>query len=242
MTTDMRDDGLEDLFADPALVDLLAELRAVADQPAPRPGPELSAVLAGATPIARVRARRSRTASALVIGLVSTGVLAGGVGAAAANELPPPVQRVVSRVVHTLTPFELPHPDQQVPADPDDHATVPQLPTDPDDDTRTTPSDPPGTSDPDEPGESREPGESDETEEPEKARESDTSDDDSSESGDGSSDEGRTGERSGDRGDDGGEDAEEAEEADESGRSGDTSGEGSDGSGSGGDDSEDRRD
>lgn len=253
MTMDMRDDGPDAAYADPVLADLLAELRAVADEPAPSAGPELAALLAGAAPIAPARARRSRTASVVVIGLVSSGVLAGGVGAAAADELPDPVQRVVSRVINTLTPFEVPHPDHRVPAHhrPDDDATLPQAPADLDEDGDVTPSSPTGTSEQDE---SEEAQEAEETEEAEDARESGGSDerrdDDTTEDGDGrgsgddSAAEGRSGERdgevssSGGGGSDGSGDAEESEGG---GRSG-GGGESSDGSGSGGDGSEDHGD
>lgn len=110
MTTHTHDD-LADAFADPALAALLDELEAIAAQAPPPVGAELAAVLAGAVPLAAGRSRRHRTASFAVIALLSGGVVAGGVGAAAADELPAPVQRVVSRVVSTLTPFEVPHPD-----------------------------------------------------------------------------------------------------------------------------------
>lgn len=114
MTTDRYDD-LGDVLDDPALAGLLTELRHLAEGPAPAIGPDLAAVLGGAVPLAPASVRRSRTASAVVIGLVSTGVLAGGISAAAANELPAPVQRVVSRVVSTITPFEIPRPDHHRP-------------------------------------------------------------------------------------------------------------------------------
>ncbi|WP_439936583.1 hypothetical protein ACS3YM_11555 [Nocardia sp. N13] len=243
MTTDMRDDGPDDAFADPALAGLLAELRAVADQPAPAAGAELTALLAGAAPITPARARRSRTASAVVIGLVSSGVLAGGVGAAAADQLPAPVQRVVSRVVDTLTPFEVPHPDQRVPArhERDDDPPLPQAPADLDDtdDTDVSPPGTPGAPDPsrpDDPKQSRDTEESERPEEAEEAEEADVSGD--SDSGEGEDDstaerDDRTKDRSGERDGDASEDDE---------RSGDSSGDSSDDSGGAGDDSEDHRD
>ena len=107
-------DDLDDAFADPALAALLAELEAVAAQPPPAVGDELSAVLAGTLPLAARRSHR-RATSIAVIALLSGGAVAAGVGAAAADELPAPVQRVVSRVVGTLTPFEVPHPDDAPP-------------------------------------------------------------------------------------------------------------------------------
>jgi hypothetical protein len=107
-------DDLYDAFADPAFAILLAELEAVAAQPPPAVGDELSAVLAGTLPLA-VRRSHRRATSIAVIALLSGGAVAAGVGAAAADELPAPVQRVVSRVVGTLTPFEVPHPDDAPP-------------------------------------------------------------------------------------------------------------------------------
>ena len=52
-----------------------------------------------------------------MIGLVSVGVLAGGISAAAANELPAPVQRVGATVVNGVTPFTVPSPDEQGPVE-----------------------------------------------------------------------------------------------------------------------------
>jgi hypothetical protein len=40
--------------------------------------------------------------------LVVTGTVAGGIGAAAADELPRPLQRAVSTVLNTVTPFSIP--------------------------------------------------------------------------------------------------------------------------------------
>lgn len=110
MTTHAQDD-LAEAFTEPALAALLGELEAIAAQAPPPVGAELAAVLTGAVPLAVGRSRRPRTSSLAVIALLSGGVVAGGVGAAAADELPAPVQRVVSRVVSTLTPFDVPHPD-----------------------------------------------------------------------------------------------------------------------------------
>jgi hypothetical protein len=111
MTTDPGD-GLAGALADPLFASLLADLDAVADAPPPPIGDALAAVLDGTVPIPSTRQRRSRVASIAAVGLLSGGVLAGGVGAAAADELPAPVQRVVARVISTLTPFEVPHPDR----------------------------------------------------------------------------------------------------------------------------------
>jgi hypothetical protein len=145
MSTDTDEGTFDGALDDPAFAGLLAELRELAERPAPPVGPELAAILAGdlppaVAPLEAARARRRRTASAVVIGLVSTGVLAGGISAAAADELPAPVQRVVARVVNTITPFEIPdrglreHPDRDPdehsqpsdPAEPEDHAVLPR--------------------------------------------------------------------------------------------------------------------
>ncbi|MEZ0448901.1 hypothetical protein [Cellulomonas sp. ICMP 17802] len=105
-------------LGDPALRDLFAELSALADRPTPPIGEELAALLAGATPLTVAPGRRNRAAKSAVIGLVTAGILAGGVtAAAAANELPAPAQRVVSRVITTLTPLEIPNPDEQGPVE-----------------------------------------------------------------------------------------------------------------------------
>lgn len=103
---------------DPALRDLFVELGALADRPTPPVGDELAALFAGATPLAAARTRRNKAAKTGLIGLVTAGVLAGGVTAAAgANVLPSPAQRIVSRVINTLTPLEIPNPDEQGPVE-----------------------------------------------------------------------------------------------------------------------------
>lgn len=103
---------------DPALRDLFAELGALADRPTPPIGDDLAALFAGATPLAAARSRRSKAVKTGLIGLVTAGILAGGVtAAAAANELPTPAQRIVSRVINTLTPLEIPNPDEQGPVE-----------------------------------------------------------------------------------------------------------------------------
>ncbi|GAW48963.1 MULTISPECIES: hypothetical protein [unclassified Nocardioides] len=103
---------------DPALRDLFAELGALADRPTPPIGHGLAALFAGATPLAAARSRRNKAAKTGLIGLVTAGILAGGVtAAAAANELPAPAQRIVSRVINTLTPLEIPNPDEQGPVE-----------------------------------------------------------------------------------------------------------------------------
>lgn len=85
------------------------------DGSVPEPGPELAALLAGATsgpgPGAGkgTRGRRAAAAGVLALGVVvSTG------WAAAANELPAPAQRWVARFSQRYLPFELPYPDAGV--------------------------------------------------------------------------------------------------------------------------------
>ena len=82
----------------------LTELRALGDGPAPKPSPQLAAVLAGATPLLNSRRAlrmvlRSAAVAALVLGAL--------VVAAANHSLPAPAQRVVSNVVNDLTPFHI---------------------------------------------------------------------------------------------------------------------------------------
>lgn len=122
MTTDRSEDVFSDTLDDPLFGGFLTELRDIADGPAPAIGPDLAAVLAGAAPHPPNRVRRPRTASTVVVGLVSAGVLAGGISAAAADALPAPVQRVVARVVNTITPFEIPERGRRDPLErvPDD--------------------------------------------------------------------------------------------------------------------------
>ena len=136
MTMDSDHDGFGDGLEDPVLAELLTELRAIADEPAPAIGPDLAAVMGGAVPLASSRTR-SRAASMLVVGLLSTGVLTGGIGAAAADQLPAPVQRVVARVVNTMTPFEIPDRAERIPMErtPDEEAPVQPTPTERDEDT-----------------------------------------------------------------------------------------------------------
>lgn len=104
----------ETVLDDSAMGQFFAELNALADRPAPPANDELAALFAGATPLSAARGRRSRVARTGLIGLVTAGILTGGVTAAAAdNRLPPPAQRVVARVVNTLTPLDIPDPDEQ---------------------------------------------------------------------------------------------------------------------------------
>lgn len=99
----------------------LADLRAFADGPAPAPSAELLAAFGGATPLAgrRLPGRRALAVAAAAVVLGATGV------AAAQHQLPDPAQRLVSRVVEVLTPFQVdpadrvsPKPTRTVPAVP----------------------------------------------------------------------------------------------------------------------------
>jgi hypothetical protein len=114
MKTTYPDDAAADAaLADPALSQLFDAIRAAGDGPVPAIGGALAAVMAGAASLMAARNRRRTATRAGVVGLVAVGALGAGIGAAAADELPRPVQRVVANVVGTLTPFQLPNPDEQ---------------------------------------------------------------------------------------------------------------------------------
>jgi hypothetical protein len=97
MTDDLPDEtGHDDALADPVFDELFTALREAGRAPAPPVQPALAALLTtGAV------ARRRRGARAATVGLAVVGVLAGGVGAAAATGhlavRPPAVTRVVER-------------------------------------------------------------------------------------------------------------------------------------------------
>lgn len=93
---------------DPELALVFKALRDAADGPAPVPSDALAAVLAGIAPITKLRDRN--TARASIVALVAAGVVAAGVGAAAADQLPAPAQRAIASMVNHLTPFHLPEP------------------------------------------------------------------------------------------------------------------------------------
>jgi len=106
------------------LDDLLSGLRTLGEGAAPTPSHELMALLAGTPETAPVVALRSRPAShrasrrnaiaglaaATVAGLSITGA------AAAANELPAPIQRVVAHFSESYLPFSFPRPVGDPPA------------------------------------------------------------------------------------------------------------------------------
>ncbi|MGG5258148.1 hypothetical protein [Phycicoccus avicenniae] len=104
------------LVDDPAVLDFLHLLQDAGRGPAPEIGAELAAVLAAAA-VPSLEARRRRGPGRKgVAGVAVLGFMATGVGVAAADGLPRPVQRVVSEVVSRWTPFDLPHPDASTPA------------------------------------------------------------------------------------------------------------------------------
>jgi hypothetical protein len=118
MTDDLPDEtGHDDALADPVFDELFTALREAGRAPAPPVQPALAALLTtGAV------ARRRRGARGATVGLAVVGVLAGGVGAAAATGhlavRPPAVTRVVER------PSEAP-----VTGEPGEPASVVGIPT-----------------------------------------------------------------------------------------------------------------
>ena len=92
MTADKHtDDEVDRALEDPAFAELSSALRAEAGRPAPPVSPQLGLLLStGAAPAPRRRGVRGAT-----VGLVVVGVVAGGVGAAAAaGHLPYPLRSV----------------------------------------------------------------------------------------------------------------------------------------------------
>lgn len=110
VTQMLAEAGLSD---DGDLAAFLTALRALGDGPAPAPAPELAERL-GLTPLARprrwLRRRVVGGATALALAVV------GGTGvAAAANELPPGVQRLMARFSAHFLPFDFPPPVESGP-------------------------------------------------------------------------------------------------------------------------------
>lgn len=95
------------------LVSCLTELDVYVDDTPPEPSPELVALIAGLTPDNVVPGpfgrRRARLFIAGAAALSAVG--AGGIAAAAANELPSGAQTIVAEFSERFLPFELPHPD-----------------------------------------------------------------------------------------------------------------------------------
>ena len=134
MTDDLPDEtGPDDALADPVFDELFTALREAGHRPAPPVQPALATLLAtGAA------ARRRRGARGATVGLAVVGVLAGGVGAAAATGhlavRPPAVTRVADRPTEVpLTGEPGEHPPTR--GGPTDTATAHQGPaeSDPDD-------------------------------------------------------------------------------------------------------------
>jgi hypothetical protein len=153
-------DGFADGAAD-AVTRFLLELRDLASVPAPVPCAELAAAFAGVAPL-RVLAPTTARRRALVLGAVAAATTSLTGVAAAANVLPAPAQRLVSRVVHDITPFQFgpggPHPPAVVPAATTTRPPESETPGDGagSSERRTEPADSgPGTSGP---GEVEEPG------------------------------------------------------------------------------------
>lgn len=109
--------------------DLFAELHARGDLPPIPVGPTLQRHFDGDGTIPF--RRRLPIGRGSLIGLAVAGTLAGGLGAAAANELPRPLQRAVSTVVNTVTPFSIATGTEQEPGNTPPAATVaPVMPHD----------------------------------------------------------------------------------------------------------------
>jgi hypothetical protein len=113
----------DEALRDPDLAAFFDDLRDLAHLPAAAPSPALDAVLRATTPLDILGDRKAARAG--VIALVAAGVVAAGVGAAAANQLPAPAQRAISSVVNHLTPFHVPEPDNARPDSRIDPARTP---------------------------------------------------------------------------------------------------------------------
>lgn len=100
--------------ADPALLDALADLRALGQSPPPNPSMALAAVLEhGFVPPVPVPARRPRVATraGVVLGVLALALPS----AAAANALPRAVQGPTAAVLSSITPFHFPSPAPPTP-------------------------------------------------------------------------------------------------------------------------------
>lgn len=110
----------DDLLSDPVVGDFLERLRAAGTGPAPQPSDELRAILhdnAVAGSRRPTLVGRHRWGRRSMAGVAAAGLMVAGVGAAAADVLPPPFQRVVSDVVATWTPWRIPRAVDPRPAD-----------------------------------------------------------------------------------------------------------------------------
>lgn len=217
-------------LGDPVLAELIGELRAIADDPPPPVRPELESILRGSDQLARARDKRRNRLRSGGVGLAVAGVIAAGLGAAAANELPAPAQRAVARVVNGLTPFEIPHPEPEAtkaPADPANSVIRPPesdevRDTDSESSTIDNDDDPDGADSEDE--EARDRGDD--------ANESSEDSDDGDESGDGDDE----GEESSSDSDDGDTDGDDGDDGEDDGDDGEDGGESDDSESSSGDD------
>ena len=95
------------------LVSCLTELDVYVDDNPPEPSPELAALMASLAPDNVVAGRFGRRRTRLFIaGAAAFGAVgAGGIAAAAANELPSGAQTIVAEFSERFLPFELPYPD-----------------------------------------------------------------------------------------------------------------------------------
>ena len=106
----IEESGL-DAFESDELAAFLAMVGSLVDDGAPTPSPALAKLLsgaaAGAGPIS-LAVRRHQNALAAAV-LAVTGIVATEV-AAAANDLPPPAQRIVADLSNRFLPFDFPYP------------------------------------------------------------------------------------------------------------------------------------
>lgn len=127
------DDDLSEMSAPDSVRDFLDEMRRLSAVAAPEPSAELSALLAGATPLSSAlrgrghgpvrhsRVRRHPLATAAAAAAATTALLVTG---AATHRLPASAQRLVSDVVNTVTPFHIDPGDKPVrPGPPTEHPT-----------------------------------------------------------------------------------------------------------------------
>jgi len=108
----IEESGL-DSFESEDLAAFLTMLESLVDESVPEPSPALAAMLSGGAAeagVSSLAARRHQNALAAAA-LALTGIVATGV-AAAANDLPPAVQRVVAEFSQSFLPFGFPYPEK----------------------------------------------------------------------------------------------------------------------------------
>lgn len=110
------DDDVPEMSAPDSVQNFLGEMRRLAEGVAPEPSAELSAVLSGAMPLPAAprrlrdvslpqrRVRRHPLLTAAAVAILAIALLVTG---AATHHLPAYAQRLVSRVVNTVTPFHI---------------------------------------------------------------------------------------------------------------------------------------